>query len=317
MSEGKTGFRGVVPANLMPFSRTGECDWVALRAHVQSLANISGVTAITANGHASEVSALTRDEQARALDEIVQEVGDAKPVIAGVYAESSREAASMARMAQEHGAQGLLVFPPNVLGQGGQARPEMVYQHFAYIAEATDLPIVVFEYPLRSGLHYSTQTLLHLAETIPQVVSVKEWSLDIVRFEENLRALHKAPRPLTVLSSFSQALLPSLILGADGILSGHGSIVAPLHVALLDAVQRRDLDSAIAIYDKLFALTQVVYAEPFLDCHNRMKTALHLSGQWESATVRPPLLPLSETEKDRLQRMLVDSAILESAAKRG
>jgi 4-hydroxy-tetrahydrodipicolinate synthase len=145
-------------------------------------------------------------------------------------------------------------------------------------------------------------------------VAIKDWSQDIVVFERNLRALHSLGRPFSVLTTYSQSLLPSLALGADGLLSGHGSIVAPLQVEMWEAVQRGDLKKARVIAEQLFILTEVFYAEPFLDMHNRMKEALVMLGKLERAFVRPPLLPIAAAERVRIRSALMHAGLLADTA---
>lgn len=303
--------RGVIPACLLPMQADLSIDEAGYRAHLRDLAEVRGVTAITTNAHASEVASLTRDEQRRIIALAVEEVAGRLPIVAGVYADGSLEAARMARDWAAEGARALLVFPPVPFIAGVQHRPEMVYAHFARIADAAHVPLIAFQYPLRSNLGYTTECLVALAERVPDVVAIKDWSQDIVVVERNLRALHALSRPFSVLTTYSQALLPALALGADGILSGHGSIVAPLQVALWDAVQASDLRAARSVAERLWVLTEVFYADPFLDMHNRMKAALAMLGRIQAAHVRPPLLPLEQPELARIRAALEQAGVWE------
>ncbi len=113
--------QGVIPATLAAFDADFEFDWAETRRHLAFVADVDGVTAITVNGHASEVHACTVDEQARMMDEAGEEIGDRMPLIAGVYADGSHEAVRIAKMAEAHGATALLVFPPASLGMGGSS----------------------------------------------------------------------------------------------------------------------------------------------------------------------------------------------------
>ena len=158
--------------------------------------------------------------------------------------------------------------------------------------------------------------LVELAERAPTLVASKDWSQDIVVCERNLRALHSLGRPFSVLTTYSQALLPALVQGADGLLSGHGSVVAALHVELWEAVRRGDLFAARAVADRLFVLTEVFYADPFLDMHNRMKAALVMLGWLPAAHVRPPLLPLGAAEQARIRKALEQAGLLEPVGPR-
>ena len=302
-------FSGVMPANILPFTADLAIDEPAYRRHLSWLAGTRGVTGIVANGHAAEVSSLTRDERRRALAIAVDEVAGRCPVIAGVYSDGTREAVDLARDAKAAGAAGVLVFPPTLFMWGAQLKPDMVVRHFSEIAAGSDLPIVVFEYPPASGIGYAPETLARLAE-IPQVAAVKDWSNDIVALEHNLRALRATGRPVAVLSSFTMSLMASFLLGADGAISGMGSVTADLHAELFEACQKGDLDGARRVNDRLEPLVRVFYAPPFVDMHNRMKEALVLLGRIPAAHVRPPLTPVSAAERDAIGAALVASGLL-------
>jgi 4-hydroxy-tetrahydrodipicolinate synthase len=297
-------FSGVMPANILPFTADLTIDEVAYRKHLRWLADTRGVTGIVANGHAAEVASLSRDERRRALAVALDAVGAACPIVAGVYTDGTAEAIELARDARDGGAAGILVFPPTLFMWGAQQKPDMVIRHFSEIASAVDLPIVVFQYPPASGIGYAPETLARLAE-IPTVAGVKDWSNDIVAFERNLRALRGTGRPVAMLSSFTMSLMSTFLLGADGAISGMGSVVADLQAELFEACQKGDLDGARAINDRLDPLVRVFYAPPFVDMHNRMKEALVLLGRIPAAHVRPPLTPVSGGERDAIRRALV------------
>jgi 4-hydroxy-tetrahydrodipicolinate synthase len=296
-------FSGVMPANLLPFKADLSIDEPAYRQHLRWLADPRGVTGIVANGHAAEVSSLTRDERRRALAIAVDEVAGAVPVVAGVYADGTAEAVALARDARDAGAAGILLFPPTLFMWGAQIKPDMALRHVAEVAAGADVPIVVFEYPPASGIGYAPETLARLAE-IPQVVAVKDWSNDIVAFERNLRALRATGRPVAMLSSFTMSLMATFLLGADGAISGMGSVAADLQVELFAACQKGDLDGARALNDRLEPLVRVFYAPPFVDMHNRMKEALVALGRIPAAHVRPPLTPVPAAEREAIRQAL-------------
>ena len=294
-------FSGVMPANLLPFSADLSIDEPAYRRHLRWLADTRGVTGIVANGHASEVSSLTREERKRSLAIALDEIAGACPIVAGVYADGTAEAVDLARDARAAGAAGVLVFPPTLFMWGAQLKPDMVLRHFSEIAGRADLPIIVFEYPPASGIGYAPETLGRLCE-IPQVAGVKDWSNEIVAFERNLRAIRATGRPVAVLSAFTMSLMASFLLGADGAISGMGSVTADLQAELFAACQKGDLDGARAINDRLDPLVRVFYAPPFVDMHNRMKEALVALRRIPAAHVRPPLTPVPSDERDAIRR---------------
>ncbi|MEX0794485.1 MAG: dihydrodipicolinate synthase family protein [Pirellulaceae bacterium] len=296
--------RGVIPACLMPFDADLEIDEPTYRLHLRDLAQVTGVTAITINGHASEVHALTLDEQRRSMEIAIDEVGGEVPLIVGICTPNVRDAAGLARMATELGASGLLVFPSEVLALGGQMRPEMPLAHFSSIADATPLPLVLFQYPLAGGLGYPLKTLLMLCEKIPTIHAIKDWCNDPKLHEQHIRELHALDRRVNVLSTHSAWLLSSLVLGCDGLLSGAGSVVAHLQVALFEAIKRGDLPAAQAINDKLYPTVQAFYCDPVVDMHNRMKEALVQLGRFPAAHVRPPLVKLPESQLQQIGQLL-------------
>lgn len=301
-------FRGIIPANLLPFKHDYSIHEKDYRKHLDWLADVPGVTAIVLNGHAAEVSSLTREERKQTLAIALDEVGPRVPLIAGIYTDSTLEAVELAKDAKAEGATGLLIFPPSLFMWGARLRPEMPYRHFALIAEAVDLPMIVFQYPPASGMGYDPETLVRLTE-IPQVVAVKEWSNDIVSFERNLRAIRATGRPVSILSSFSMSLFASFALGADGTISGMGSVAADLQARLFELVEQGNLEGARKINDRLDPLVRVFYAEPFLDMHNRMKEALAILGRISAAVVRPPLQPIGNEERERISQALKQAGL--------
>ncbi|MBI1959220.1 MAG: dihydrodipicolinate synthase family protein [Candidatus Rokubacteria bacterium] len=302
-------FQGCMPANLLPFRADLEIDEAAYRKHLRWLADARGVTAIVANGHAAEVSSLSREERRRTLALALDEVAGKVPIIAGVYADGTQEALELARDARAAGAAGLLVFPPTIFMWGAQVKPDMVLRHFSELADRVDLPLIVFEYPPASGIGYSPETLGALCK-IPSVVGVKDWSNDIVAYEKNLRALRASGRPVAMLSSFTMSLMATFLVGADGCISGMGSVAADLQAELFAAVQAGDLAGARRVNERLAPLVAVFYAPPFVDMHNRMKEALAILGRIPAAHVRPPLTPVSEEERHRIRLALREARLL-------
>src|SRR3954471_12345305 len=221
---------GVIPACLLPFHDDLSIDEANFRRHLSDVAGVNGVTAITINAHASEVGSCTFDEQKRVLDITHDEIGTKTPIVHGIYAEGSLEAARIAKMAHDGGASALLVFPPGPFTLGH--RPEMVLAHFKRIADASDLPLIAFQYPLAINQGYPLETLLKLVQAVPSVRAIKDWTPQVPLHEKHIQTLQNLPRPVTVLSTNSAFLLSSLVLGCKGLLSGAGSVIADLQAQL-------------------------------------------------------------------------------------
>jgi 4-hydroxy-tetrahydrodipicolinate synthase len=299
---------GVIPAVLLPFHEDLSIDEASFKAHLTDIAKVEGLSAITVNAHSTEVASCTADEQRRVMEIAGHTVGDRLPIVHGVWADGSIEAAAIARRATAGGASALLVFPPAPFALGQSA--EMVLVHFRRIAEATDLPLIAFQYPLATGLGYPLPTLLRLADEIPTLRAIKDWTPEVARHEATIRALQGSSRPINVLSTNSAWLLSSLVLGCNGLLSGSGSVIADLHVRLFRAVQANDLAEARLVNDRIYPLARVFYADPFVDMHNRMKEALVLLGKLPRAVVRPPLAKISHAEINLIGKALIEAGIL-------
>ena len=301
--------KGVIPACLMPFDSGLRIDEPVYRAHLEDLAAVDGINGITINGHAAEVHALTIEEQYRAIVVTKEVLGDRLPTIAGIYTESSLEAGRMAAYAQKEGADGLLVFPPAFMSLGGHLRPEMTEAHLKCITDASDLPIVLFQFPQISNLSYPLDSLLELCTKFPTIRAVKDQIGDGNRHEHQIRELKNLSKPVRTLTTHSGWLLGSLAMGCDGLLSGAGSVIADLQVALFKAVQAGDLKSAQAVNDRVYPTVRAFYDAPLLDMHNRMKEALVLLGRFNEAHVRPPLVKPRPEEIAKIGRMLAEAGL--------
>ena len=306
--------KGVIPACLLPFHADLSIDEASYRKHLRDVTAVPDLSAITINAHASEVASCSFEEQERVLAITADEVGDAMPIVNGIYADGSFEAARIAKMAQRGGASCLLVFPPNPLALGAAARPEMVIAHYKAIADASDLPIICFQYPLASGLGYPVDTLLKLIDAVPTIRAIKDWCNNVMQHERQVRVLQNLPRPVNVLSTHSSWLFSSLVLGCNGLLSGSGSVIADLQAALFQAVQANDLARARTLNDRIYPIAQAFYADPFVDMHNRMKEALVILGRIPCAAVRPPLVKVSDAEIARIRQALADGGVMREGA---
>jgi 4-hydroxy-tetrahydrodipicolinate synthase len=299
---------GVIPAVLLPFADNLEIDEKSFRSHLRMVAATDGISAITVNAHSTEVASCSFEEQRRVMEMTADEVGDRLPVVHGVWADGSQEAARIARAAAAGGASALLVFPPAPFTLGHSV--EMAIAHFRRIAEATDLPIIAFQYPLVTCQGYAPETLLQLVEAVPAIRAIKDWTNNVQLHEWQVRTLQNLPRPVNVLTTHSSWLFSSLVLGCNGLLSGAGSVVADLHVQMFRAVAANDLAAAKALNDRIYPLARVFYADPFVDMHNRMKEALVLLGRLPRAVVRPPMVKLGASEVEHIRAALVEAGLL-------
>lgn len=302
---------GVIPAVILPFHEDFSIDEISFRSHLRDVVSVSSVSAITINAHSTEVASCTFEEQQRILAIARDEVGTKMPIINGIYAEGSLEAERLAAAAAQGGASALLVFPPGPFTMGH--RPEMVIDHFKRIANASELPLIAFQYASTSPQSYSLETLIELLDKVPQVRAIKDWISNPHTHNKHIELLQSREQPVNVLSTHSAWLLSSLVLGCNGLLSGSGSVIADLQSQLFQAVQKNDLSLAKKLHKRIAFTADVFYANPWVDMHNRMKEALVIMGKIPRAIVRPPLMKIPESEILKIKIALKNAGLLEAS----
>ena len=302
---------GVIPAVILPFHEDFSIDEISFRSHLRDVVSVSSVSAITINAHSTEVASCTFEEQQRILAITRDEVGTKMPIINGIYAEGSLEAERLAAAAAQGGASALLVFPPGPFTMGH--RPEMVIDHFKRIANASELPLIAFQYASTSPQSYSLETLIELLDKVPQVRAIKDWISNPHTHNKHIELLQSREQPVNVLSTHSAWLLSSLVLGCNGLLSGSGSVIADLQSQLFQAVQKNDLSLAKKLHKRIAFTADVFYANPWVDMHNRMKEALVIMGKIPRAVVRPPLMKIPESEILKIKIALKNAGLFEAS----
>src|SRR6202167_6043224 len=190
---------GVIPAVLLPFTDDLAIDERSFLKHLADVAATEGLSAVTVNAHSTEVASCSFDEQRRVLDIAQDEIGGRLPIVNGIWADGSLDAARIARMAEEGGASALLVFPPGpfTLGQS----TAMAVEHFKRIADASSLPIIVFQYPLATGQGYPRDTLQKMCDEVPTIRAIKDWAGDVPQHEMHIRDLQSRKPPVNVLTT--------------------------------------------------------------------------------------------------------------------
>jgi 4-hydroxy-tetrahydrodipicolinate synthase len=303
--------RGIIPAIVTPMTSEGVLDLPALRRYVQWLAE-QGPVALAVNVDTGEGPHLTADEKRQTLETVAEVVAGKCRVVGGVAGPSTAQGIANARAAHAAGADALLVFPISAfLGQ--PLNPEVPYRYHAAIAEAVDLPLILFQLqPALGGVLFTTE-ILHKLITIPSVVAIKEASFDAMRFLQVKAALESASRKITFLTGNDNFICESFILGAEGALLGFSTLGTREQVMMLEAIHRSDITAARELGSRLQPLADVIFAPPVTDYRSRTKEALKMLGILENTTVRPPLLPVPESEHETIRRALQSAGLLLSA----
>jgi len=300
--------RGIIPAIVTPMTPDCELDLPALRRYTQWLAE-QGPVALAVNVDTGEGPHLTADEKRQTLETVAEAVEGKCLVVGGVAGPSTAQGVANARAAQAAGADALLVFPiAAFLGQ--PLNPEVPYCYHTAIAAAVDLPLILFQLqPALGGVLFTTE-ILHKLITIPSVVAIKEASFDAIRFLQVKAALESANRKITFLTGNDNFICESFILGAEGALLGFSTLGTREQVQMLAAIRRGDITNARELGSRLQPLADTIFAPPITDYRARTKEALKMLGILENTTVRPPLLPVSEAERETIRRALECAGLL-------
>lgn len=300
-------FEGLIPATVLPMHADAAPDEAALRKYIRWICD-QGVTGVAINVDTGETAHLTEPERVRVLEVVREELPSGVGLVAGVSGPFTAQAVSQARRYKEIGADALLVFPiPAYLSN--PLDPEIPIRYHQAIARA-GVPIILFQLqPALAGVLYDRPTLSRLAQ-IPEIVAIKEASFDARRFMDTVEAIHGAGRGLKVLTGNDNFIYESFLLGADGALIGFGAIMTAEQVELIKLARARDYDRAKPLAKRIQLLADTVFAAPVANYRARLKEALAMLGILESTTVREPLQPISDAERDRLRASLSQLGML-------
>jgi len=302
-------FRGIIPATVLPMTEDYGIDEPGLRRYIHWVAK-QGVVGVAINVDTGEGPHLSPAERLRVLEIAVEEVGGEVTIIAGLGASYTAQAVELARQAQSAGADALLVFPIPAF-QGTPLDAEIPYRYHATIAEAVDIPLILFQLqPALGGCLFSAEALARLAG-IESVIALKEASFDATRFLQTKVVLEQAARPVTLLTGNDNFILESFLLGAEGALIGFGTLATQMQVQMVKGWQRGDLEEAMRLGRIIQPLADVIFAPPVRNYRARAKEALVMLGVLDRATVRPPLLPVSDNDREAVRRALQRAGVLE------
>jgi 4-hydroxy-tetrahydrodipicolinate synthase len=289
-------FAGVTVAIVTPF-QSGEIDWAALGKlvdwHVQQ-----GTDCLAPCGTTGESPTLTHDENERVVAFVCEKAAGRIKVMAGTGSNSTAEAIRMTKAAKKAGATGTLQVGPYY----NKPTQEGYYRHFGAIAEAVDLPQVVYNIPGRTGSNILPETLARLAEKYPTVVAVKEATGSLDQASQ-IAALCD----LTILSGDDSLTLPLMSIGGKGVVSVVGNIVPKDMMALVRAFAAGQFDEALQWHRKLFPLCRdmlSVATNPI-----PVKTALKLLGRG-TGELRLPMCPMDAAGEAKVRQTLVNYGLL-------
>jgi 4-hydroxy-tetrahydrodipicolinate synthase len=284
-------FTGVGTALVTPFQPGGALDEAGVRKLARRQLD-AGVHFLVPCGTTGETPTLTDAERRRVVEIVVEEAKGRALVLAGAGGYDTREVAHAAAAMQQAGADGILSVTPYY----NKPTPEGLYQHYRAIAEATPLPIIVYNVPGRTGCNVDAATLVRLA-TIPTIVGVKEASGNVTQMAEVCRAV---PESFIVLSGDDALTLPLMAIGGRGIISVASNEVPAEMVQMVEAAERGDFAAARRWHAKLLPVMQVNFIE---SNPGPVKFAMAAMGLC-TEEYRLPMVPPRPASKERILTVL-------------
>jgi 4-hydroxy-tetrahydrodipicolinate synthase len=289
-------FAGVTVALVTPF-RNGEIDWPELGRLVDWHCE-QGTPALAPCGTTGESPTLSHEEHERVVAYVCERARGRLKVIAGTGSNCTAEAIRMTKAAKKAGADGTLQVGPYY----NKPTQEGYYRHFAAIAEAVDLPMMLYNIPGRTGSNILPETMARLAAAFPHIVAVKEASGSLDQASQ-IAALCD----LTLLSGDDSLTLPLMSIGGRGVVSVVGNIVPQDMMALVNAFDRGQIAEAQRWHHKLFPLCRdmlSVATNPI-----PIKTAMKLLGRG-TGELRLPMCPLDAAGEQRIRQTLIHYGLL-------
>jgi 4-hydroxy-tetrahydrodipicolinate synthase len=290
-------FGAVVTAMVTPFREDHSLDLDAAQVLADHLLT-HGSDALVVAGSTGEAPTLEHEEKAALYRSVVEAADGRGKVICGTGTYSTAESVQLTQEAEDAGADGLLVVAPyyNKPPQRG------LIEHFKRIAAATELPVIIYNIPGRTGIRVEHDTMLELAE-VPNVVAVKDSTGD---FQGVSRLIKEAPPDFQVYSGDDWATFGYLCLGAVGVISVAAHLVGERIREMCDLVTTGDIGAARKIHQELTPLfnTLFITSNPI-----PLKAALGMLDR-PAGPPRLPLVPASDEERERIEKALRDAGLL-------
>ena len=283
-------FKGSIVALVTPF-RDGQVDEKALGELIEFQIQ-NGTQGIVPCGTTGESATLSHDEHNRVVEKTVKTARGRVPVIAGTGSNNTEEAVTLTRHAQAVGANAALIISPYY----NKPTQEGLFQHFSKVAQAVDIPVVVYNIPGRTGVNIAPETFGRLTQ-VRNIVGIKESSGSLQQVSDIIR---QCGEHMAILSGDDMLTLPILALGGTGVISVAANIIPRDMAEMVQAFEKGDLALARRLHFQMSALVDALFIEtnPL-----PVKTALGMMG-FCTEEMRLPMCPMSESHREQLSRAL-------------
>ncbi|MFI5956981.1 4-hydroxy-tetrahydrodipicolinate synthase [Cryptosporangium sp. NPDC051539] len=288
-------FGRVLTAMVTPFAADGSLDLKGAQKVAEHLVDVGGNDGLIVNGTTGEAPTMTDAEKESVLRAVIEAVGDRATIVAGAGNNDTHHSIELVRTAEKAGADGVLIVSPyyNKPPQAGLVR------HVRTLADASDLPVMLYDIPHRTGVAFATETLIELAQH-PRVVAVKDAKGDLAASAEVL-----AGSDLAYYSGDDVLTLPLLSIGAVGVVSVTGHLVARRIREMIDAFERGDVATATALHHAMLPVDVGVFRTQAAILTKAAYNILGLPG----GSVRSPLVDATPEQIETLRADLARGGV--------
>jgi 4-hydroxy-tetrahydrodipicolinate synthase len=292
---------GLIPAIVIPFKSDFSIDEEVLRKYINHISK-SDIKALAINTDAGESHLLSNNEKKRIVSIVSEKLKGNIPLVCGISGTNTKDVVEFGKELKDLGVDAFLVFSHPLL-RGEKNKDNAIIQYHSEISKI-GLPIIIFQLQQElGGVEYNPETLKGLVE-IKNVIAIKEASFDALKFKETVEFLNSLEKKIIILTGNDNFIPESFILGADGALIGFGSIFTDMQVQMIKNIKKRNYQEGFLIYKKIENICRLCFSSPVRNYRVRMKEVLVKQGIFKNSVVKPPLLPISDEEKQMIYSIM-------------
>ena len=295
-------FEGTYVAMVTPFTNDLEIDEEGFRSNINYLID-KGVTGLVGAGTTGESATVSHEEHQRIIDILVDEVNGRVETIAGTGSNATSEALSLTQYAYDAGADSALLITPYY----NKPQQHAMVQHYSTIADAVDIPLILYNVPSRTGINMDVETIVELAK-VDGIDAVKEASGSVDKVSDIYKALtHEGLEDdFCILSGEDSLTLPLMAVGATGVISASANVDAKRMVLMVDSILNDDYTRAMELHYEMVELIRALFIE---SNPVPVKTAMNIMGL-PSGPLRQPLAEMLPENLEVLKKALKDSDLI-------
>ena len=290
--------KGIITPTITVFDQDQKIDFKATEEHIENLIK-GGVNGILFLGSIGEFFAMTSAEKKKLISFAVKTVNKRVPVLVGTGGTAAEDVIELTNFAGAEGADGAAVITPYFF----QFNQQTLYNYYSHIAQNTDLDLYIYNFPARSGVNISPETVLELARDYDNIVGIKD-TMDTISHTRELIQQVKKPleKDFAVYSGFDEYFLPNLLNGGDGLIGGLSNVAPGLFADFYSSYQKGDFNKIKELANKINLMMDIYgISDPFFPA---IKKAVSLSGSNLNAVCKEPIGLLTDEQINNIKKIL-------------